>query len=98
MLFKFFNSLTFYLSLQLVWQITVSCIENQPAVTVNLGEHLHLTVGDYYLSKKKQDACEVSHTTTMSYDKDSGSVIPKRYSLLFVFFKLNMTIGSLFGI
>ncbi|XP_010488354.1 PREDICTED: isoleucine--tRNA ligase, cytoplasmic-like [Camelina sativa] len=33
-------------------KITVSCIENQPPVTVVLGEHLHLTVGDYLLSKK----------------------------------------------
>ncbi|CAA7012866.1 unnamed protein product [Microthlaspi erraticum] len=32
-------------------KITVSCIEKLPAVTVVLGEHLHVTVGDYLLSK-----------------------------------------------
>lgn len=31
-------------------QITVSCVEKLPAVTVVLGDHLHLTVGDYLLS------------------------------------------------
>ncbi|KAJ8755497.1 hypothetical protein K2173_019295 [Erythroxylum novogranatense] len=30
-------------------KITVDCIENQPAVDVVLGEHVFLTVGDYYL-------------------------------------------------
>ncbi|CAL9221979.1 unnamed protein product [Arabidopsis halleri] len=33
-------------------KIIVSCIEKLPVVTVVLGEHLHLTVGDYLLSKK----------------------------------------------
>ncbi|KAH7572769.1 hypothetical protein JRO89_XS03G0009900 [Xanthoceras sorbifolium] len=33
-------------------KITVSCIENQPAVNVVLGEHIFLTVGDYYLRTK----------------------------------------------
>ncbi|KAF3578212.1 hypothetical protein DY000_02033890 [Brassica cretica] len=31
-------------------KITVSCIEKLPVVTVVLGDHLHLTVGDYLLS------------------------------------------------
>ncbi|ESQ46757.1 hypothetical protein EUTSA_v10027624mg [Eutrema salsugineum] len=30
-------------------KITVGCIEKVPVVSVVLGEHLHLTVGDYYL-------------------------------------------------
>ncbi|TXG72868.1 hypothetical protein EZV62_001447 [Acer yangbiense] len=33
-------------------KITVSCIENQPAVNVVLGEHMFLTVGDYHLRTK----------------------------------------------
>ncbi|THG07358.1 hypothetical protein TEA_025863 [Camellia sinensis var. sinensis] len=33
-------------------KIKVDCIENQPAVDVVLGEHLFLTVGDYFLSTK----------------------------------------------
>ncbi|CAE5968340.1 unnamed protein product [Arabidopsis arenosa] len=33
-------------------KISVSCIEKLPVVTVVLGEQLHLTVGDYLLSKK----------------------------------------------
>ncbi|KAG7583039.1 Aminoacyl-tRNA synthetase class Ia [Arabidopsis suecica] len=33
-------------------KISVSCIEKLPVVTVVLGEHIHLTVGDYLLSKK----------------------------------------------
>ncbi|KAK3229154.1 hypothetical protein Dsin_001035 [Dipteronia sinensis] len=33
-------------------KITVSCIENQPAVNVVLGEHMFLTVGDYCLKTK----------------------------------------------
>ncbi|XP_020885868.1 isoleucine--tRNA ligase, cytoplasmic [Arabidopsis lyrata subsp. lyrata] len=33
-------------------KITASCIEKLPVVIVILGEHLHLTVGDYLLSKK----------------------------------------------
>ena len=33
-------------------KIKVSCIENQPAVDVVLGEHVFLTVGDYYLRTK----------------------------------------------
>ncbi|KAG7552624.1 Methionyl/Valyl/Leucyl/Isoleucyl-tRNA synthetase anticodon-binding [Arabidopsis thaliana x Arabidopsis arenosa] len=33
-------------------KITVSCVENLPAVTVVLGEHLHLSVGDDFLSKR----------------------------------------------
>ncbi|EOA32665.1 hypothetical protein CARUB_v10015963mg [Capsella rubella] len=34
--------------------ITVSCIENQPPVTLVLGQHLHLTVGDYYLLEQEE--------------------------------------------
>ncbi|KAG7557311.1 Aminoacyl-tRNA synthetase class Ia anticodon-binding [Arabidopsis suecica] len=33
-------------------KITVSCVENLPVVTVVLGEHLHLSVGDDFLSKR----------------------------------------------
>ncbi|VVB01356.1 unnamed protein product [Arabis nemorensis] len=33
-------------------KVTVSCIEKFPAVTLVLGEHLHLTVCDYFLSKR----------------------------------------------
>ncbi|GMJ10539.1 hypothetical protein like AT4G10320 [Hibiscus trionum] len=34
-------------------KIKVDCIENQPAVEVVVGEHVFLTVGDYYLSERK---------------------------------------------
>ncbi|XVF08373.1 hypothetical protein REPUB_Repub06bG0221000 [Reevesia pubescens] len=34
-------------------KMKVDCIENQPAVEVRLGEHVLLTVGDYYLREKK---------------------------------------------
>ncbi|KAL8189430.1 hypothetical protein R6Q57_028996 [Mikania cordata] len=33
-------------------KIKVSCIENQPPVDVVLGQHVHLTVGDYFASTK----------------------------------------------
>ncbi|KAL8199628.1 hypothetical protein R6Q57_013196 [Mikania cordata] len=33
-------------------QIKVSCIEKQPPVDVVLGQHVHLTVGDYFASTK----------------------------------------------
>ncbi|XP_010525919.1 PREDICTED: isoleucine--tRNA ligase, cytoplasmic [Tarenaya hassleriana] len=33
-------------------KITVSCIEKLPAVTVAMGEHVFLTVGEYFLSKR----------------------------------------------
>ncbi|XP_059654270.1 isoleucine--tRNA ligase, cytoplasmic-like [Cornus florida] len=35
-------------------KIKVDCIENQPAVDVLLGQHVFLTVGDYFLSTKTQ--------------------------------------------
>ncbi|KAA3464795.1 isoleucine--tRNA ligase, cytoplasmic-like isoform X1 [Gossypium australe] len=34
-------------------KIKVDCIENLPAVEVKLGEHVFLTVGDYYLTERK---------------------------------------------
>ncbi|XVE62096.1 hypothetical protein DITRI_Ditri06bG0092000 [Diplodiscus trichospermus] len=34
-------------------KMKVDCIENQPAVEVTLGQHVFLTVGDYYLTGKK---------------------------------------------
>ncbi|KAF2300184.1 hypothetical protein GH714_010457 [Hevea brasiliensis] len=34
-------------------KITIDCIENQPAVNVVLGEHLFLTVGDYFLRTRE---------------------------------------------
>ncbi|XP_071716539.1 isoleucine--tRNA ligase, cytoplasmic-like [Rutidosis leptorrhynchoides] len=34
-------------------KIKLSCIENQPVVDVVLGEHVFLTVGDYYLASNK---------------------------------------------
>ncbi|KAJ4723257.1 Isoleucine--tRNA ligase, cytoplasmic [Melia azedarach] len=33
-------------------KITIDCIENQPAVNLALGEHVFLSVGEYYLQKK----------------------------------------------
>ncbi|KAJ0263495.1 hypothetical protein HA466_0038390 [Hirschfeldia incana] len=33
-------------------KITVSCVEKLPVVSVVLGDHLHLTVGDYLLSRR----------------------------------------------
>ncbi|KAJ9189226.1 hypothetical protein P3X46_000544 [Hevea brasiliensis] len=36
-------------------KITIDCIENQPAVNVVLGEHLFLTVGDYFLRTREAE-------------------------------------------
>eukprot|EP01018_Ginkgo_biloba_P031750 Gb_05984 [translate_table: standard] len=33
-------------------KVKIACIEGQPAVDVVLGEHLHLSMGDYYLSMR----------------------------------------------
>ncbi|GMH28561.1 hypothetical protein Nepgr_030404 [Nepenthes gracilis] len=38
-------------------KIRVDCLENQPAVEVVLGEHVFLSVGDYYLSTRTAVGC-----------------------------------------
>ena len=45
---SFLNTSVFYLL-----QITVNCIENLPPVDLVLGEHLFLSVGDYFSRTKK---------------------------------------------
>lgn len=53
----FFFGITKKLFLQyFVWQISVSCIEKFPAVTVLLGEHVHFTVGEYFLTRRNNNA------------------------------------------